>query len=60
MNCSPTGNEDGLVGYWDFEEEVVKQYWIYLQMEIMVLLMVLHIVRMFLNKIVQIVVMLKK
>jgi len=20
MNCSPTGNEDGLVGYWNFEE----------------------------------------
>jgi hypothetical protein len=20
MNCSPTGNESGLVGYWDFEE----------------------------------------
>ena len=20
MNCSPTGNEEGLVGYWNFEE----------------------------------------
>ena len=28
----------------------MKQYWIYLQMEITELLMVLHIVRMFLNK----------
>ena len=46
-SCS---REDGLVDIGILKREVVKQYWIYLQMEITELLMVLHIVGMFLNK----------
>ena len=35
MNCPPIGNELGLVGYWNFEGEVVIQFLIKQIMEIM-------------------------
>ena len=47
MICSPTGNESGLVGYWNFEEVVETQYLIKHLMETMEQLMELHIIQMF-------------